>query len=399
MPRALIVGGSVGGLFAARLLGDVGWDVAVFEKSAGDLSGRGAGIGLSQELFDVLRRAGAELDDAIGVPCRWLLRLDSGGEVLERIERHWTSGIWTRVYRALRAAVPDDVVFQGRSLARVTQDGPRVTAHFEDGSTEEGDLLIGCDGVYSTVRRQYLPEAEPQYAGYVAWRGLIEERRMPAEARALLDEALTYVFPPGEMSLSMPNPGRGDGVGKDERAYYVIWYRPAPPDRLREMMTDADGRDHGFTIPPPLIRPEIIAEMRDAAAALLPPAIADVMVRTELPLMQAITDLEVPRMTFGRVALAGDSAFVARPHAAAGITKAALDAGTLADELAASPDDIDGALARFESQRLAFGQSLVDHARAVGIHALSSDDVRDPVKVMLDYGARHLLKDVERKAS
>ena len=60
VPRALVIGGSVGGLFAACLLREIGWDVAVFEKSAGDLSGRGAGLGLSSELFAVMRRAGVE---------------------------------------------------------------------------------------------------------------------------------------------------------------------------------------------------------------------------------------------------------------------------------------------------------------------------------------------------
>ena len=94
MPRALVIGGSVGGLFAACLLREIGWDVAVFEKSAGDLSGRGAGLGLSSELFAVMRRAGVEMNPAIGVPCTWLLQLDRSGAVRSRIERPWTAGIW-----------------------------------------------------------------------------------------------------------------------------------------------------------------------------------------------------------------------------------------------------------------------------------------------------------------
>jgi 2-polyprenyl-6-methoxyphenol hydroxylase-like FAD-dependent oxidoreductase len=70
-----VIGGSVGGLFAACMLREIGWDVAVFEKSAGDLSGRGAGLGLSSELFAVMRRAGVDMNPAIGVPCTWLLQL------------------------------------------------------------------------------------------------------------------------------------------------------------------------------------------------------------------------------------------------------------------------------------------------------------------------------------
>jgi 2-polyprenyl-6-methoxyphenol hydroxylase-like FAD-dependent oxidoreductase len=398
VPRALVIGGSVGGLFAACLFREIGWEVAVFEKSAGDLSGRGAGLGLSRELFAVMRRARAEIDPAIGVPCTWLLQLDRRGAVVRRIERPMTPGIWSRVYRPLRAAVADAIVFPGRALERVEEDGARVVAHFADGATEAGDLLVACDGALSTVRRQFLPEVEPRYAGYVAWRCVVEERLLSADAHALLSDALAYSFPPGEMSLSMPVPGRGDDVRPGHRGYYVIWYRPARPDQLRDLMTDAAGRDHGFAIPPPLIRADVIAAMGRDATALLPPMVADVMARSEQPLLQAITDLAAPRMGFPRVALLGDAAFVARPHVAAGVTKAALDAAALAEELAASPADIAGALARYEAKRLAFGEALVDYARKLGAACLAADEVRDPERVMREYGAPHLVHDVERGA-
>ncbi len=398
VPRALVIGGSVGGLFAACLLREIGWDVAVFEKSAGDLSGRGAGLGLSSELFAVMRRAGAEMNPAIGVPCTWLLQLDRSGAVLSRIERPWTAGIWSRVYQPLRAAVPNAIIFPGRAIERVKQGGARVVAHFAGGGTEAGDLLVACDGALSTVRRQFLSEVEPRYAGYVAWRCLVEEQLLSADAHALLSDALAYSFPPGEMSLSMPIPGRGDDVRPGHRSYYVIWYRPVRPDQLRDLMTDQSGRDHGLAIPPPLIRADVIAAMRRDAMALLPPMIADVIARTEQPLLQAITDLEAPRMAFGRVALLGDAAFVARPHVAAGITKAALDAAALAEELEASPGDISSALARYEAKRLTFGRALVDYSRKLGAASLAADGIRDPERVMREYGAPHLVHDVERTA-
>jgi 2-polyprenyl-6-methoxyphenol hydroxylase-like FAD-dependent oxidoreductase len=194
----------------------------------------------------------------------------------------------------------------------------------------------------------------------------------------------------------MPIPGRGDDVRPGHRSYYVIWYRPVRPDQLRDLMTDQSGRDHGLAIPPPLIRADVIAAMRRDAVALLPPMIADVIARTEQPLLQAITDLEVPRMAFGRVALLGDAAFVARPHVAAGITKAALDAAALAEELGASPGDISSALARYEAKRLMFGRALVDYSRKLGAASLAPDAIRDPERVMREYGAPHLVHDVER---
>lgn len=242
----------------------------------------------------------------------------------------------------------------------------------------------------------FLSEVRPRYAGYIAWRCLVEEHLLSSDAHALLSDALAYSFPPGEMSLSMPIPGRGDDVRPGHRSYYVIWYRLVSPDHLRDLMTDQSGRDHNLAIPPPLIRADVIAAMRRDAMTLLPPVIADVIARADEPLLQAITDLETPRMTFGRVALLGDAAFVARPHVAAGITKAALDAAVLAGELEASPDDIPSALARYEVKRLTFGQALVDYSRKLGAASLEPEEIRDPERVMREYGAPHLVHDVER---
>ena len=61
-PRALVIGGSVGGLFAAHMLRSIGWDVVVFERSGDDLARRGAGIGASDAMFAVMRRIGVPFD-------------------------------------------------------------------------------------------------------------------------------------------------------------------------------------------------------------------------------------------------------------------------------------------------------------------------------------------------
>lgn len=396
--RALVIGGSVGGLFAASLLRAIGWDVAIFEKTQGDLAGRGAGLGLSAELFAVMRRVGARLSPSTGVAVSSLLWLDRSGAVVQQMPRPWLTGAWSRIYRPLRDAVPDELVQAGRTLARVEQHGDGVVAHFADGGREEADLLVAADGVHSTVRRQFLPEIEPRYAGYVAWRGVVEERELSPEAHALLSDGIAFSFPEGEMSLSTPIPGQDDDVRRGHRRYYVIWYRPAEPERrLRDLLTDSSGRYQGYAIPPPLIRPDHIAAMKADAAALLPPVLAAIVARVAQPLLQAVTDLEVPRLVFGRAALMGDAAFIARPHVAAGITKAALDAVALAEALAAE-GDIGRALARYEGERLAFGRSLVAYSRYLGAAALAPESARDPGRVMREYGAPHLLRDADPAA-
>ena len=119
--------------------------------------------------------------------------------------------------------------------------------------------------------------------------------------------------------------------------------------------------------------------------------------------MQAITDLESPRLVLGRIVLLGDAAFVARPHVAAGVSKAALDAAALADALEAE-SDIDAALMRYERERLDFGRRIVAHGRRLGTlldgkdvppERWTGDDAyRDPRRVLADYGAPHLVSDL-----
>ncbi len=296
--RALVIGGSVGGLMAGSLLRKGGWDVAIYERVAEDLSGRGAGLGLSAELFAVMRRVGARIDPSIAVPVPANHWVEPDGTVVFEDRRGWYTGSWQRIYRPLRDAVPDAIYHPGRTLERVEQEPDRITAVFADGERETGDVLVAADGVASTVRRQYLPEVAPRYAGYVAWRGVLEERDLDPRDHAQLFAALSFCAPDRELILCMPNPGADEDMRPGHRRYYFIWYRPADAAQLADLCTDASGRNHGLSIPPPLIRPEIVAATKADAARLLPPRIARVVERTKQLLLQPITDCEVPRMVW-----------------------------------------------------------------------------------------------------
>jgi 2-polyprenyl-6-methoxyphenol hydroxylase-like FAD-dependent oxidoreductase len=401
--HALVIGGSLGGLFAASLLRTIGWSATVFERSAGALASRGAGLGTTRELVEVMRRSGARLDVSMAVPMSGYVWLDAAGRAVHRQERLNASSTWSRVYLPLRAAIPDADYRAGMALERVEQKGDRVVAQFAGGAAAEGDLLVAADGNLSTVRRQLMPEVEPRYAGYVAWRGIMEEREVPPAIHREHFDKIAFSFPDGEMSLAMPVPGHGDDTRPGHRRYYFIWYRPADAAKLRDLCTDANGVDHGTSIPPPLIRAEVIRAIKEDAAARFAPDLATVIGRTTQPLLQAITDLESPRLVAGRVVLLGDAAFVARPHVAAGVSKAALDAACLADALAAD-GDIDAALARYERERLDFGRRIVAHGRRLGTlldgktvpqaEWTGDDAYRDPKRVLRDYGAPHLVHDL-----
>jgi 2-polyprenyl-6-methoxyphenol hydroxylase-like FAD-dependent oxidoreductase len=179
---------------------------------------------------------------------------------------------------------------------------------------------------------------------------------------------MAFGLPPGEQFLGYPVAGPDDDLRPGHRRYNWVWYRPAEEaTKLAELLTDAAGTVHEGSIPPPLIRPAVIAAMRADARRLLAPQFQEVIALARQPFLQTIYDFETPRMAFGRVAVVGDAAFVARPHVAAGVAKAAEDTMALADALAAH-DDIAAALQAFESRRIAVGRRIVARGRALGAY-------------------------------
>ena len=367
--RALIVGGSLGGLFAANLLRDIGWHVEVFERVNDDLATRGAGIGTHDELFAVLRGLGIAIDSSIGVEVRERVCLDRDGKVLHQLQLTQMMTAWARIYRPLKDLLPATQYHFGKNLERIDEDADGVTAIFSDGTSARGDLLVAADGIRSAVREQILPQAQPRYAGYIAWRGVVDENALSPATHTAIFERYAFGLPVGEMMLAYPVPGRDNDVRPGHRAYNFVWYRPVDFNtKLPRLATDANGHCHGVAIPPPLIRAEVVAEMRAEAKALLAPQIYEIVERAPQPFFQVIFDLESPRMAIGRVVLLGDAAFVARPHVGMGVTKAALDAQCLAQVLAAIPGDLPAALARYDAERRLFGTRVVARSRRLGAY-------------------------------
>jgi 2-polyprenyl-6-methoxyphenol hydroxylase-like FAD-dependent oxidoreductase len=295
--------------------------------------------------------------------------LERDGRVSHRLATEQLQSSWARVYRLLKDALPAENYRFGMALEGVEQDAAGVTAIFADGSRARGDLLVAADGVRSTVRAQLLPAAQPRYAGYVAWRGVVDEATFASPAEQEMFARYTMAFPDGEMILCYPVPGRDNDTRPGRRGYNHIWYRPTEfHDELRDLCTDANGRCHGLSIPPPLIRPEVVARIKADACRLLAREIAAVVERTSQLFFQAIFDLESPTLALGRVALLGDAAFVARPHVGVGVTKAAMDAECLARSIEAAGGDLAEALARYDRERRRFGSRIVARARKLGAY-------------------------------
>ena len=365
--RALVIGGSLGGLLCANLLARRGWVVEVFEQASKEPAGRGAGIISHPELFQTLEAIGVPLDDSYGVDIPLRGAFDRSGALIATLQSQQVFTSWGRLYELLKAAFPVECYRFGHSLESLAQDANGVTACFANGSAARGDLLVGADGLRSAVRAQLAPEAKLLYAGYVGWRGLADENDVSRAAHSALSDKLAFCLPPREMMLCYPVAGFSNSTRPGSRCLNFVWYRPANESKeLPRLCTDGNGKRYGASIPPPLIRPEVVEEMRCAADELVAPQIAEVVRHARQPFFQPIFDVESPHMAFGRVALLGDAAFVARPHVGMGVTKGAGDAMALADCLGEGTGDIAAALERYESRRLRFNAGVVARGRELG---------------------------------
>jgi 2-polyprenyl-6-methoxyphenol hydroxylase-like FAD-dependent oxidoreductase len=383
MKRALIVGGSLGGLFAGCALLRAGWDVQVIERTPGRLDGRGAGLGVLPAMLEVLKGAGARVDRTVGMPVRGRVCFARDGS-----ERAWLpmpqyTTSWSRLHSLLSEVFPEERVRRGAVLADLEQDAAGVTARLADGSSLRADLVVAADGLRSTVRRFFLPEVKLIYAGYVGWRGLAEESAFSMPTHSALFGRFAFCLPEGEHILGYPVPGEADDLTPGRRRYNFVWYRPADE---RAVLTDAAGKLHEEGIAPQAIRPEVIALMRADAEARLCPQFAEAIRVTALPLVQPIYDLLSPRIAFGRVALLGDAASVARPHVAMGAIKAGQDAMALAVALASEP--VETALARYDALRRPAAEALVVESRRLGayLEGRLGQVERDPVTLMRENG-------------
>jgi 2-polyprenyl-6-methoxyphenol hydroxylase-like FAD-dependent oxidoreductase len=369
-----VIGGSLGGLFSATTLRAAGWDVNVFETSPNQLDSRGGGIVLQPDVLDALHFAGVLLPDPPGVASGERIYLDHEDNRVEQLFLPQMQTSWSLLYRAMKDALPGPSLHTGETFTDFRMEDEQIVAQFESGRSERADLLIGADGIRSTLRRRLLPEIVPAYAGYVAWRGLVAEPALPLFAADTLRERFTFQQGRDHSALAYLIPGEDDSTAVGERRWNWVWYRKYRRDELDQLLVDRHGAARPFSLPPGTTKNADIEQLRDDAKTLLAPTFRALVDATEEPFMQPIVDLRVPQMVFGRVVLLGDAASVPRPHTAGSTAKAAANAHALALALAATWQagaTIDSVLKRWENQQLQRGRLMTDLGISLGDLAMN----------------------------
>lgn len=366
-PRVLVAGGSMGGLNAALYLRDAGCDVDVYERSRTPLQGKGAGIVLHPATARYFTDNDTLDLDEISISSHWLRYMGRDGSTIDEQPCDYRFISYTTLYRGLLNCFDEDRYHLGEEVIGFEQDSDRVTVHLTSGRDEYCDLLVCADGIQSTGRRLMLPDATPEYAGYVAWRGTVEETELSSETFDALHEAITYYLMPNGHLLAYPIPGE-EGVLESGRnlANWLLYLNVAEGEELDDLRTDREGALREISLGPAAVQKKYIENLRDFANSELPPPLAELVLKTAEPFIQVVFDVEVPRMAFGRVGLIGDAAFAARPHAAAGTAKAAENARKLGEAMLHTNGDELAALERWEPSQVELSRQVLARSREAG---------------------------------
>ncbi|KAK5233435.1 hypothetical protein LTR47_005528 [Exophiala xenobiotica] len=395
----VVVGGSLAGLMTAIPLKRLGHRVTIFERSPTPLlHDQGAGVvagGETQAFFrkhDLAKRP-------IGVTSQARFYLDHAGNVIDREDHQQSMTSWDLLYNVGRAnfdGVKSEYLEQvpskqdgdgeasyeyGRSVTGLHDVGDKVEVAYErmrEGeSTKDhagkpltmmADFVIAADGQSSHTRNMLLggmggQAADRKYAGYVAFRGTVPESELSEAAAAVFVERFTFFHADGTQALSYAIPGNAGSLEKGTRLVNWVWYWnivDEASEEYKELMTDVDGNTHRFTLPTGgKMQPHVWNRQKLRAKEVLPPQFAEIVGKTRMPFVQAITDVQPPekgtkvgRLLNGKAVLVGDALAGFRPHTAASTSQAAFDALMLERVFKGETD-----WAEFEEQVLDFAWS------------------------------------------
>jgi len=360
--KVAIIGGSVGGLIAGIALKKDGHEVNIYERSPSEMQGRGAGLVVQPNLMNYMTATGITSQQLFGVPALQRQILNDLGYVTYRYENDTSFTSWNYLWKQLKQYFPVELYHYNYKLSAVKQTGDVVEGTFADGQIITADLLVGADGYSSVVREHIYPGIEPVYAGYVAYRGLIPETELTDDEVDFFSNKFTLYPYNNSHLLAYLVPGNNGELDKGNRQLNWVWYLNKNVQDYKNLMTDKDGRFRQFSVPATFMSPENVTNLRERAKKELPQILADRVLQTTYPFVQAIVDMEVPKMYKGRITILGDAAAVVRPHTASGTAKAYEDAVALAYVLS-KYKDTDQALKAWNDAELVYAADLIAYGR------------------------------------
>jgi 2-polyprenyl-6-methoxyphenol hydroxylase-like FAD-dependent oxidoreductase len=273
---------------------------------------------------------------------------------------------WGMLFGSMKRHFPAEHYHTAKNLVNFTQDKNTVTAFFEDGTSETGAIQIAADGPHSHVRELLFPGAKPDYAGYVAYRGLVDEKDLPKEAAEIFTERFVFQQFQNSHILQYVVPSEDESLEPKKRRFNWVWYVNYDGEKeLPRILTDKEGKKHNNSIPPGEMHPDVECEMRAYAVKILSPPFQQLIAVTKEPFVQSILDYGASKMVEGRVALLGDASFILRPHTAASTSKAAANAIHLVEALIHDPDSM-ATLQTWEPKQISLGQQLMQMGQALG---------------------------------
>jgi 2-polyprenyl-6-methoxyphenol hydroxylase-like FAD-dependent oxidoreductase len=344
--EAIVVGAGIGGLTVGTALVQDGWSVRVYERrdSLQDIA-FGAGLGIYTNGIRALGQIGLAEQVAQSGTSRerfdqrsWrgdLIASWPVGEMARKIGSPSIDLTRSALIRILGQAVGADALRVGVACTGFEQDGDGVTVGLSDGATERCQLLIGSDGINSTVRTQLLGPIKPTYQGYTAWRGLVNFHH----------EAV-----PLHMFQQFWGRGRRIAFYHVDEEGLLFWMAIAnAPEGERD--TEGAGKAR-------------VAGLFEGCAEPIP-AMIDATAEAEIQRLD-VYDLDpIGSWAQGRVTLMGDAAHAMTFNTGQGACQAILDGVALAKHLRAA-DDIPSGLRAFEGSRRKRAASQVRLSRLIG---------------------------------
>lgn len=357
-PRVIIVGGGIGGLFAANALVAQGIEVAVYEQAAA-LGEIGAGFYLTPNAVRHLQRVG--LGQAVE---RWGARVGPAshyfrhdGTPIAPVQVTDANG-WNAnfgMHRAdfvelLATNLPAGIVRTGHRATGFEQDDAKARVRFANGVTAEADVVVGADGIHSEMRPCVFPPSTPVFHGTVSYRGLVPRERLPDWP---MDRWLMWAGPSKHFLVFPVRHGTmvnyvgfvpADGEMKES------WSAPGDPAVLRRAFAGWD------------------------------PRIGHVLEQVDTTFRWALYDREpLPTWSRGRLTLLGDAAHPMLPHLGQGVNQSVEDGIALAALLATvDPSGVPAALAAYERLRR---ERVADVQRGARQNGLRVDSAYADLKV------------------